>query len=520
MYQETMQSLFNQSLILFKDRIAVQFGETSYTYEQLRRKANRCSHAMVERGMGPGERVALLLPNCIEFIYCDLAIIKAGAGKVAMNDMLGEQEIKYILQDSGAKLAFVGPEFFSIMLNIREELPDLEWIIGIAEPDNCPKGFIPWEMFLEGSDDREQDPDARATADDLSWLAYTGGTTGLPKGVVHSQRNAYLNLCSHSIESGITDDERMLLMTPLTHSAGLFAQTGLLRGATIFMEQRFDPKRALECIEQEKITFTFMVPTMIYRLLDQHQETPYNTASLRTIFYGAAPITVERLKQGLALFGPVFAQLFGQTECPNFVTRLSKSDHSLANLERLRSCGRAVSMVQVRVVDEEGRELPRGEVGEIVCRGPYVMNEYYQLPDKTAETIVAGWLHTGDIGKMDEDGYVYLLDRKKDMIISGGLNVYTTEVENALQKYPKVRQVTVIGIPHADWGETVLALVIPADESVTEEEILTFSRDQLATYKRPKQVKFVQEFPLTPYGKVDKKAFRAPYWEALGRQVN
>jgi fatty-acyl-CoA synthase/long-chain acyl-CoA synthetase len=520
MYQETMQALFDQAFLKYRDNIALKFKDQVFSYDQIRRIANRCSHSLIERGIHPGMRVALLLSNCPEFIISDLAIMKTGATKVPLNDMLGKKEITYILRDSGAKVAFVGQEFFSVIQDIRNDLPDLEWFVGMVEEGKCPDGFIPWETFLAGAS--EADPEPRAMPEDPYLLAYTGGTTGLPKGVVHNQRNGYINICSHVIETGIGENERMLFMTPLPHSAGLFTQAGLLRGATVIIEAKFDPIRALTLIEQEKITFTFMVPTMIYRVLDQLRQAKYDTSSLHTIIYGAAPITAERLKQGLAVFGNVFVQFFGQTECPNFITRLSKHDHTLEpdKIHRLRSCGRPVMMARVRIVNEEGQEVPRGEVGEIVCSAPYVMNEYYKLPDKTAETVRDGWLYTGDIGKMDEDGYVYLLDRKKDMIISGGMNVYTTEVENALQKHPKVRQVAVIGVPHNEWGEAVLALIIPADDSLTEEELLDFAKENLSSYKRPKKIEFVTEFPLTPYGKLDKKELRKPYWEQAGRQVN
>lgn len=516
-----MQVLFEQVFSNYKDNIAVKYGNQSYTYNQIERIANRCSHAMQQLGIGPNDRCALLMSNCTEMIITDLAIIKTGSGKVPLNSMLGEKEISYILKDSEAKIVFVGPNFFDVVQSNLDHLPNLKYIVGLAEREECPPEFIPLSEFI--TEQQEENPEQRALPDDLCLLAYTGGTTGQPKGVVHSQRNGYINLCSHLIETGIKEGERMLLTTPLAHSAGLFAQTGLLRGATIVIEKSFDPLRVLEIIEKEKITFTFMVPTMIYRVLDQLDEKKDSVvSSIKTIAYGAAPITVERLKKGLDVFGSVFLQFFGQTECPNFITRLSKEDHTLNpnTIHRLQSCGRPVVMTNVQIVDSEGREVPIGEEGEIVCRSPYVMNEYYKLPGKTAETIKEGWLYTGDVGKMDEDGYVYLLDRKKDMIISGGLNVYTTEVENVIQQHPGVRQVVVIGVPHDDWGEAVMAMIIPENKAVEKDDIAEFCVKNLSNYKRPKQITFVDEFPLTPFGKIDKKALRKPYWEQLGRQVN
>ncbi|WP_078427175.1 long-chain-fatty-acid--CoA ligase [Alkalihalobacterium alkalinitrilicum] len=520
MYRETMQSLFEQAFANYKDRTAIKFKEREYTYAQIEQIANQCSWAMIELGIEPGERSALLMSNCPEFIMADLAIMKTGTGKVPLNDMLVEKEIQYILQDSEAKILFVGPNFFDVILKIKANLPHLKYIVAICETEICPPQFIPWSQFI--SQQPSENPQRNTQPDDLYLLAYTGGTTGLPKGVYHTQRNGYINICSHIIETEIVDGEKMLLSTPLSHSAGLFTQTGLLRGATIVLEQKFNPTEILNIIEKEKITFTFMVPTMIYRILDELKENTYDVSSINTIIYGAAPITEQRLKEGLDRFGPVFLQFFGQTECPNFVTKLSKRDHSLNSetVHRLKSCGRPVLMCNVKVVGPNGELVSLGEEGEIVVQSPYVMNEYYKLPEKTKETVQNGWLYTGDVGKIDEDGYVYLLDRKKDMVISGGMNVYTTEVENVLQQHPAVSQVAVIGVPHEDWGEAVLALVIPADDHANKDEILFHCSQLLSKYKRPKDIEFVKSFPLTPYGKLDKKALRAKYWGTVERSVN
>ena len=519
MYRETMQSIFEQAFANYKDRVAIKFQNQEFTYSQLERVANRCSWAMIERGIEPGDTCGLLMSNCPEMVIADLAIMKAGSGKVPLNALLGENEIKYILKDSEAKILFVGANFFDIILRLKNDLPKLDYIVGISDPKDCPSEFIPWSYFISLQSD--ENPTPKSKPEDLCLLAYTGGTTGLPKGVFHNQRNGYINLCSHLIESEIRDGEKILVSTPLAHSAGLFTQTGWLRGATIVIEDGFNPTRILEIIEREKITFTFMVPTMIYRLLDQLKEKKYDVSSLNTIIYGAAPITVERLKEGMSAFGPVFVQFFGQTECPNFITKLSKEDHSLdpGKVDRLKSCGRPVLMSAVKVIDSEGKPVKIGEEGEIVVQSPYIMNEYYKLPDKTEETVRDGWLHTGDIGKIDEDGFVYLLDRKKDMIISGGFNVYSTEVENAIQKHEDVSQVAVIGVPDEDWGEAVIAIVIPKREGAIKEEIIQFCGRYLSKYKRPKRIEFRSDFPLTPYGKIDKKELRKQYSDLSKRQL-
>jgi fatty-acyl-CoA synthase/long-chain acyl-CoA synthetase len=362
-----------------------------------------------------------------------------------------------------------------------------------------------WDAAIRSGPDRP--PDIVVTGSDVALILYTGGTTGRQKGVVHNQRGLAVNLLAHLIETGLLDDERLLLSTPLPHSAGFLLQAGLLKGAFHLVERRFDADAVLTSIERDCVTFLFMVPTMIYRLLDAAEKRRVDTSTLRTILYGAAPITSERLAQGLRQFGEVFMQLYGQSEAPNFITRLVREDHDPRFTQRLASCGRAATLVSVAVLDDDGAELPRGQVGEICARAPYVMQGYLGLTDKTAETLRGDWLHTGDIGYRDEEGYVYLLDRKNDIIISGGMNVYTTEVEQVVGSCPGVAQVTVVGVPHPDWGEAVVAFVVPA-EGFDEDLVTQRCRAELAAYKRPKAYQKLEALPLTSVGKVDKKLLK------------
>ncbi len=517
----TANTLFANALKKFHDKTALVYADQPLSYGALRREANRVAHALIRNGVKPNTRVALIMSNCPEFVICDMGVIQAGATKVPLNDMLGEKEISYILKDSGAEIAIVGENFFDIIQRARPSLPDLHTVVGVSSQAACPESFDSWDTFLAGA--AETDLNVEVSPQDMALIVYTGGTTGLPKGVVHTQENLVLNLFSHAIELGLQDDEKILLMSPLPHSAGMVLLTGLLKGAEHWIERRFDPQLVLDRIDRQRITFTFMVPTMIYRVMDQIQGKSYDFRSLRTILYGAAPITVERLKAGLDIFGPVFTQLYGQSEAPNFIARLRKEDHSTdpKHIHRLRSCGQAAMMSQVKIVDDLGNEVARGEEGEIVAKTLYNMIGYYRQPEKTAETLKDGWLHTGDVGMMDEQGYIYLLDRKKDMIISGGMNVYTTEVENALQKHPGIRQAAVIGIPHPDWGEAVLAFIVAhKDNPPTAASVQELCTRELSSYKRPKEIRFVDELPLTPYGKIDKKALRKPFWEEAGRNIN
>ncbi len=512
----TLKSLLTGAMRRHAERVAVCFEEQSLSYADLFRQSCRAANAMIADGVVPNTRVALMMSNCTEYAVADQAIIQSGSAKVPLNDMLGEDEIRYIIADSGARLAVVGPNFFDIVERNRAQWPELKTIVGLADAARCPEGVIPWAEFLERGE--EHVPDVDVGPDDLARISYTGGTTGMPKGVMHSQRSATLNMYAHVMEMGLLDDERLLLSSPLPHSAGSLMMAGLIKGATHYIERRFDPETVVRRIEEDRVTFTFLVPTMIYRVLDWIGDSRRDLSSLRTIMYGAAPITVERLRQGLDVFGPVFMQLYGQSEAPNFITRLRREDHRLeADLvHRLKSCGQPAIMSEVRIVDDAGRPVPVGESGEITVRTAYNMLGYHGLPEKTADTLVDGWLHTGDIGMQDEDGYLYLLDRKKDMIISGGMNVYSVEVESVVQSQDGVSQAAVVGLPDPDWGEAVTAFVVPENGvELSAAEIIAACRDRLSAYKRPKRVHFLDAMPLTTYGKLDKKRLRA--WADEGR---
>jgi fatty-acyl-CoA synthase/long-chain acyl-CoA synthetase len=340
---------------------------------------------------------------------------------------------------------------------------------------------------------------------------YTGGTTGRPKGILHSAGSLGTNLLAHVLSGQIRYGEKMLLCTPLPHSAGFFLQAGLLQGATFHLAARFDPAEFLRHVEEHAISWTFMVPTMIYRLLDALRDHEWDTRSLETIVYGAAPISRARIEEALRRFGPVFLQLFGQSECPNFATTLSKEDHLDPDL--LASCGQPCPGVEVRIGDGEGRALPTGEIGEVLLRAPYTLREYHAAPELTAQAFVADWLRTGDVGYQTETGHVFLVDRKKDMIITGGMNVYSSEVEQILHEHPRVDAAAVVGVPDPDWGEAVHAFLV-SDQGLRDAELIEFCRSRLAKYKVPKALTRIEELPTTPYGKIDKKALRARWIRA------
>lgn len=547
-YLLTVKQLLVAAMERFGDRTALVHDDRSYTYSELANRANRLGHALIELGISPGDPVAILLENGVDYVVADQAIVRIGAAKVALTDMLSAKDIAYCLADSQATVAIAGRAMLSAAS--RSGSLSLRTILAVGDSESTDGETGHHESTSESSGGStgggsvagkpavvpladvvaEQPaslPESSPAETDLGLIIYTGGTTGKSKGVMHHQTGLALNLLSHLIETGISEDERVLLTSPLPHAAGFLLQASFLRGATVFLDQRYDPDAVLRRISDDRVTFTFMVPTMIYRLLDAVADRdsaahpskagePLDLSALRTILYGAAPITGDRLQQGLDLFGRVFVQLYGQTEAPNFLTRLRREDHTTdpRSRHRLSSCGQAATMVRIKIVDADDPsrgELAPGEVGEVVASSPYTMSGYHNLGEATATALRDGWLHTGDIGRLDADGYLYLLDRKNDMIISGGMNVYTTEVEAAIAAIDGVNQVAVTGVPHPDWGEAVVAFVVAEDATDNESlvaRIMHTCRIDLAKYKVPKEVLLVDSLPTTAFGKVDKKALR------------
>lgn len=487
------------------ERVALETPESRFTYAELEARSSRFAGGLLELGVCRGDRVALLLRNGVEYVVADFAIARAAMVKVPLNDLLSKSDVEYALEHSGASVVVVHHS----LLDLVGELQDIRTIVVADGAGPLPEGPSFDALCLA-----EPAGSSPAESDEPALIMYTGGTTGRPKGIVHTAGALGTNLLSHVLCGEIRSGERMLLCTPLPHSAGFFLQAGLLQGATIIVAQRFDTEELLRAVEEKAVSWTFMVPTMIYRLLDTLGESSRDTSSLATVVYGAAPISKARIQEALARLGPVFLQLFGQSECPNFATALSKEDHRDTAL--LASCGQPVPGVEVRVADEQGQPLATGEVGEVLLRSPYTLLKYHRAPELTEQAYVGDWLRTGDVGRLAKTGHLFLVDRKKDMIITGGMNVYCSEVEQVLQQHPSVAAAAVVGVPDDDWGEAIHAFVV-TKEKVEEYELLGFCRNELAKYKIPKGLTSVDALPTTPYGKVDKKALRRG-WAAIDRR--
>jgi len=369
------------------------------------------------------------------------------------------------------------------------------------------------------------DPGVNVEADDLAAIYYTGGTTGAPKGAIHTQKSIAAANIIEMLEFGLIEDEVFAYITPLTHASGFLLLPIFLRGGRGVILDHFDVKLFLQVVEKERVTSTFLVPTMIYMILDHPDLKKHNTDSLRNIIYGASVIAPERLKQAINTFGPIFTQLYGQVEIPMTISVLSRADHVIDDPQRekevLSSCGKPMVPVQVRVVDDNDQDVAVGQIGEVIVRGNQVMEGYLKKPEITSETLKGGWLHTGDLAKMDEEGLLYIVDRKKDMIISGGFNVYPREIEDVLHEHPAVKDVSVIGIPHEKWGEEVKAIVVlHKDAKATEEELIKFVKEKKGSLVCPKTIDFWDAIPLTNLGKHNKKAIREKYWKGKKRKVH
>jgi len=508
---------------LFGSRPALVDGEVRLTYAELNGRVQLLAAALQGLGLRHGKHAAILAHNSFRYMEAYLAASPAGIVLAPINTRLSPRETAFILNDGEIEVLLLDAEFLPMLAQIRPELKTVRHVILLdGEP---PPDVLGYENLLTAADPARVEPRAWAE-DDMALLCYTGGTTGLPKGVMLSQRNVVANAL-HAIQFAAYNERDVWLhAAPMFHLADSWACHALtvLGAFHVFMD-RFEPGRALRLIEQHGITATLIVPTMINLILDHPDAGRHDLSTLRRIVYGASPMPVERLRAAFRLFGPILQQAYGQTETAPFLTatliRDNKAEGSEQELHRLASCGQEVLGVQVRVVDGEGRPVKPGEVGQIIARGPNVMLGYWKRPDETAATLVNGWVHTGDMATVDEENYIYIVDRAKDMIVTGGENVYSTEVENVLYRHPAVREAAVIGVPDDTWGEAVKALVVLREGAqAAPDELIAHCHAQIAGYKCPKSVDFLPELPKSGAGKILKVELRKPYWEGKERAVN
>ncbi len=498
------------------DRTMFVLDEQSLSYREFGALLSRFVQALEARGLKKGDAIAVLSSNRPEAFLGTASAYLMGTRITWMHPLGSEDDHAYLLEDSGVDTLIVDPGAFSERARaLKARLPGLKTIVGLG-----PNDFGD-DILAEAARFEPAPLVAKAGAEDLCTLIYTGGTTGKPKGVVHTQRVHVAMVMAELAEWDWPREVRFLAMTPITHAAGAMMVAVLMRSGSFVMSKGFDPEKFFALVARHRITTTFLVPTMIYVLLDHPGLRSADLSSLQTIFYGASPMSPARLVEGMKVLGPVFMQIYGQSEAPNAVTVLRQIDHDPERYpHRLASCGQPIYNSQVKLLDDEGKEVPAGEVGELCVRGPLVMKGYWNKPEETARAMRNGWLYTGDLARADEDGFLYIVDRSKDMIISGGFNVYPREVEDALTQHPAVAAAAVIGVPDPKWGEAVKAVVVlRPGMSASAEELIARVRDAKGAVQAPKSVDFVESLPLTGLGKPDKKALRARYWGGQTRSV-
>jgi acyl-CoA synthetase (AMP-forming)/AMP-acid ligase II len=496
--------------------------DRSLTYADADAFANRWANALVARGLAVGERIAYLSENAIEMGVMLMGAAKVGVAPVMLNYRLAPREWLAILQDSQPAVIFAaGAEYARALagLDLARELPGVARVAIGCEP---PAGWIAFEDFLAGA--APQRPPVQVSPDAMLYLIYTSGTTGAPKGVMLSHRNVLTHIEQSMTASPASKapGERALVTTPLYHAAGVLRiMNAAVKGGTVVLMAHFDAQEFVATLERERINSCNMVPAIMQSLVDMPGIEARDFAHLKVIYYGAAPIGVPLLRRALQVFRCDLVQGYGLTESTGGFVYLNEVDHAraLAGEEHLlKSTGRAV-LADVRIVDEAGRDVPAGQTGELIVRGSNVMLGYWRNPQATREAVRQGWLHSGDVARMDAEGYVYLCDRLKDMIVTGGTNVYPREVEAVLLEHPALVDVAVIGIPDAKWGEALLAVCVCKGGPPQEEELVTFCRERLGGFKIPRRYSFVDALPRNPSGKVLKRVLREPYWRGQSRAI-
>jgi fatty-acyl-CoA synthase len=514
------------------DRIAIIDGGNRYSYADVRNASQQIARAMWAAGLRGEQPVAIYSSNDARVLLCMLGLMRAGAVWVPINYRNAPDANVEYLNYVKTSWLFYHSSYRDRVPELQARVPTLTHLICIDDEDGNNSSL---EKFLQrAADANAGDPtspdiewaDARGNPDRLVGLVPTGGTTGPAKGVRVTSLSwgTMTEMASHYWRSEACDPV-CLSVAPLSHAAGVVAFTMFPLGATNVIMPGFDALEVLRNIERYRVTHLFLPPTAFYGLLAHPDVRKFDYSSLRVFLLAASPVSPDKLKQGVEIFGPCLCQSYGQTEAPMLLTFLDQKTVAAAaagdHPERLRSCGKPTSAVRLAIMDDRGQLLPPGQPGEIVARGSLVSPGYYGMPEATAEIRAYGWHHTGDIGYRDADGFFYIVDRQKDMIISGGFNVYSAEVEAAIMALPQVHECAVIGVPHPKWGEAVKALVVlRAGQSLTEPEILDHCKIKLGGVKSPKSVEFVAEIAKTPAGKIDRKQLRKPYWSGSDRAVH
>lgn len=509
-----------------RDKPLLFLGETTLTGGQLADRISQYVQAFEELGAGTGAAVGLLSLNRPEVLMIIGAGQTQGYRRTSLHPLGSLDDHAYVLADAGISALIIDPTpaFVERAVALLERVDSLRQILTL--------GPVPAELAEVGVDltaaaARQQASPltvADLPPDHIGGLTYTGGTTGKPKGVIGTAASITAMTTIQLAEWEWPENPTFLMCTPLSHAGAAFFTPTVVKGGQMVVVPKFDPGEILRIIEEQKITATMLVPSMLYALMDHPDSHTRDLSSLETVYYGASAINPVRLAEAIERFGPIFAQYYGQSEAPMVISYLAKGDH---DEKRLTSCGRPTLFARTALLGEDGKPVPQGEPGEICVAGPLLAGGYWQLPDATAETFRDGWLHTGDMAREDEDGFWYIVDRVKDMIVTGGFNVFPREVEDVIAEHPAIAQVCVVGAPDDKWGEAVTAVVVLREDAAREDaaiatmtaEIQAAVKERKGSVQSPKQVVVVDALPLTGLGKPDKKAVRARFWEGAGRAV-
>jgi len=512
----TFADIIYRNAILYPDSEAFVCGSERISFKRFNERVNSLIHGLQALGIQKGDVIGILSWNRLEYPEVFGAAMKGGFVLAHFNPRLQAEELIHLIDDSEARVLFLGPEFVAIIDRVRKHLSKTKFTLAFGNAEGHMIAY--WEVLESHS---KEEPEPKVREEDPLVIFYTSGTTGTPRGAIYTHKRKMENTCIKALDIGVEFGDRHLVVLPMFHVGGdsHIWPFFLVGGCNVIMPRpSFDPAAALQTIAKEQITDVHIVPTQLVSLLNLPDIEQYNLHSLKRIWYAASPMPTEVLRQGLSVFGPVFIQGYGLTESGPHTTVLSKAAHRAFDGDPeeqkvLASCGQPCLGVHMRIVDEEDNDLPPGQIGEIIVRSERIMVEYWRRPDETNQTIRDGWLYTGDMGYYDEKGFIYIADRKNDMTITGGENVYPKEVEDVLYRHPAVAEAAVIGIPDPYWVERVHALVVlKKDAQAAEEDIISFCRKHIAHYKAPKAVEFVESLPKNPQGKILKKEIRAKYW--------
>lgn len=518
---QTLAEMCGQQAMARPDAVALISGHDRQTFRQLDLSSNQVGHGLAAVGVKPGSRVAILGKDTVAHYEILFGCAKIKAVLVDLNWRLAPPEILYILNDSETEVLFVAPEFFPLVESLASQLATVRTLVALDDehPD--------WPAYEDWKTAKSATPIAgEYRADDVAVQMYSSGTTGRPKGV-QLANYSFFRLMQGMREAGdawmsLNPADTLLLSLPRFHIGGLWwAMQGYAAGAAGVIVDTFIAWRALQLIERHRVTKAVLVPSMIQLMLAEPGCAQTDLSSFKGLLYGGSPIAPSLLRKAMEVFGCDFFQIYGLTETGNMAVCLRPADHSPEGGPRMKAAGRPLPGVEVKIVDGQGRTLPAKRSGEICIKSPSNMLGYWKNESATAQTLVDGWIHTGDVGYRDEEGYVYVCDRIKDMIIYAGENLYPAEIEAVLSEHEAVAEVAVIGVPDEQWGEVVKAFVVPRQgDVIRQRELIDFARSRIADFKVPKSVTFVDALPRNPSGKVLKRVLRAPFWQDQDRQVS